>query len=84
MNDLPDHVRKYVARVDAHMPTLASDDDRLAFLKAEECKWLGRYSAFTSNVIAGGPVDPDVDAADYVLTIAELGQRARKFELEAV
>lgn len=83
MSDLAPHVARYIARVDAHLPTLASDDDRHAFLKAEEAKWIGRYTEFSSRVIAGAHVDPDVQAADYVFTIAELGQRARKYELEA-
>jgi hypothetical protein len=77
---LAPHVLRYLARVDAHLPTLADDDARHAFLKAEGGKWLSRYTACTSTVIAGGKVDPDVDATDYVLTIAELGQRARALE----
>lgn len=82
MTALPAHVARYCARVDAHLPTLANDAVRRAFLKGQEERWINLYSAFTTNVIAGGPVDPDLDAADYVLTIAEIGQRARKLELE--
>lgn len=83
MSDLAPHVLRYLRRVDAHLPTLADDDTRREFLKGEEAKWISRYTAFTSNVIAGGKVDPDVNAADYVLTIAELRIRADQYEMEA-
>lgn len=77
---LPPHVARFCARVDAHLPTLPDDDARFAFLKDQEAQWIGRYTAFTSAVIAGGKVDPDINAADYVLTIAELRIRADQYE----
>lgn len=82
MTALPAHVTRYCARVDAHLPTLSDDAARRAFLKNEEQKWINRYSAFTSAVIAGAKVDPDLDAADYLLTLAELRIRLDQLPAE--
>lgn len=79
---LAPHVIRYLTRVDAHLPTLADDVARRAFLKTEESKWIERYSAFSTAVIAGGKVDPDLNAADYILTIAELRIRADQLPAE--
>jgi hypothetical protein len=73
-SDLPDHVSRYLARVDAHLPTL-SIETRREFLSNEAFKWMDRYREFQVRVAHDMPTSPEVDAADFILTIAELDLR---------
>jgi len=69
------HVARYLARLDAHLPTLADDAARRAFLGAEFSKWIDRYECFQSLVDAGDWIDDGTQAADYVITMAEISAR---------
>lgn len=69
------HVARYLDRVDAHLPALADDAERLRFLCRERSKWDARYSAFIADVDAGHHIDPAVTAWDFMATICELDQR---------
>jgi hypothetical protein len=73
--NLPAHVARYVDRVDAHLPTLADDAARAAFLSRELRKWGHRYDAFRADVFAGRPVDTTIHAVDYFTTQSELRTR---------
>jgi hypothetical protein len=75
-SDLAPHVSRYLTRVDAHLPTLACRDDRHDFLLNEAMKWEGRYADFQTRVAHNMPTSPEVDAADFIITIAELDRRA--------
>jgi hypothetical protein len=74
------HIARYLARVDAHLPTLPDDGARVAFLNNEMSKWDARYENFGARVEAGAKVDPDVQAADFIVTIADLRTRANQYQ----
>ncbi len=76
------NTEQYAARVDAHLPTLADDAARRAFLRAEEAKWVGRYEAFQSRILSGLPTFSGETAYDYVLTIAEITGRLALLQKE--
>jgi hypothetical protein len=68
------HVRRYLRRVDAHLPALADDAARAAFLRHQRDVWVTRYEAFQGDVDSRRPTGGE-DACDYVETIAELDRR---------
>ena len=65
----------YMARVEEHLPTVA---DPRAFLKAEEEKWLARYTAWAQRVDLGIASEQDLSqtAFDYIATIDAIRKRA--------
>jgi hypothetical protein len=73
MSRIP-HVERYLARLDAYLPTLPPDERRL-FLLRQAKSWRDAYGAFVARVDAGLPTDPAVHAADYLVTMAEIDQR---------
>jgi hypothetical protein len=75
------HVERYLARLDAYLPTLP-ESERRRFLLSQAKSWRDAYAAFTARVDAGLPTDPAVHAADYVVTIAEIDQRLARIEKE--
>jgi hypothetical protein len=75
------HVERYLARLDAYLPTLPAEERR-PFLLRQAKSWRDAYAAFTARVDAGLPTDPAVHAADYVVTIAEIDQRLGRLEKE--
>jgi hypothetical protein len=76
------HVERYLARLDAYLPTLPIEERRPFLLRQAE-SWRNAYAAFTARVDAGLPTDPAVHAADYMVTMAEIDQRlARLVESE--
>lgn len=72
---LPPHIARYLARVDAHLPTLWCNAVKRGFLLLERDKWLERELDFTERISAGKPVSPEVSAFDYAVTLAELDIR---------
>lgn len=74
------HVARYFHRVDEHLPTLASDEARACFLDNERRKWIERYQDWMHRVDADLPTDPDVVASDFVITIADIESRARRYQ----
>jgi hypothetical protein len=74
INGQPEHVRRYLARVDERLAELPNDACRRGFLGDEIAKWQVRYARFGALVTAGG--DPgDANAFDYIETIAALDRR---------
>jgi hypothetical protein len=71
-------VTRFIARVDAHLPTLADDAARRAFLDLQLEGWERRYARF---VASDGDSEPMIDAADppqaadFLLTITGLAAR---------
>jgi hypothetical protein len=68
---------KFLDRIDAHLPTLASDQTRRAFLAQQFDAWQARYSKFITG--ASEPVtdaNEPPQASDFLLTI--MGLKARR------
>ena len=77
-----DRASRFIARVDAHLPTLANDGDRRAFLDRQLDGWEHRYACFIAtdgaSEFAASRADPP-QAADFLLTI--IGLVARRIAL---
>src|SRR5215469_1501318 len=73
-----DRASRFIARVDAHLPTLANDGDRRAFLDRQLDGWEHRYACFIAtegaSEFATSRADPP-QAADFLLTITSLAAR---------
>jgi hypothetical protein len=73
-----DRASRFIARVDAHLPTLSDDAARRAFLDRHLEGWEQRYARFLATEGAseppGDPADPP-HAADFLLTITALAAR---------
>jgi hypothetical protein len=73
-----DRAGRFIARVDAHLPTLCDDAARRAFLDRQLEGWEHRYARFLATEGASepptGPADPP-QAADFLLTITALAAR---------
>jgi hypothetical protein len=73
-----DRATRFIARVDAHLPTLADDAARRAFLDRQLAGWERRYACF---IATGGDSEPAAasadppQAADFLLTITALAAR---------
>lgn len=73
---------RYIARLDAHLPMLADDDARRAFLRFQRDVWVERYETFMGDVDSQRPTGGEcVD--DYIETIAELNRRIAEHERRA-
>ena len=73
-----DRAGRFIARVDAHLPTLCDDAARRAFLDRQLEGWEHRYARFLATEGASEPVADPVDppqAADYLLAITALAAR---------
>lgn len=68
--ELPRHER-YAKRLDEHLPTLADDKARLAFLDDQHCGFRDRYREFL-RTNGRGTTATDFD---YALTLAEIDIR---------
>lgn len=73
---------RYMARVEAHLPTLPDDTARRAFLKAQRERWANEYQAWALRIDNGTASDQDLSqtAFDYTETLASLGAALGKFE----
>jgi hypothetical protein len=73
-----DRVTRFIARVDAHLPTLKDDIARRDFLDQQLDGWEHRYARFLATEGECEPVrvanDPP-QAADFLLAITELAAR---------
>jgi len=74
----PDRASRFIARVDAHLPTLCDDAARRAFLGRQLEGWEHRYARFLAtegaSEFATDTNDPP-HAADFLLTITALAAR---------
>ena len=70
-----DRVTRFIARVDAYLPTLTDDAARRAFLDGQLEGWEHRYARFVAtqgaSEFAASAGDPP-QAADFLLTITGL------------
>ena len=77
-----DRAARFIARVDAHLSTLADDAARRAFLDRQLEGWERRYARFVAtegeSEPAAVPADPP-QAADFLLTITALAARRDAF-----
>lgn len=69
-------------RLDAHLPTLASDRERVMFLNAQYSKWNYRYCTWQ---VDGDSELPDrefgpITATDFVLLLCEISSRRNALE----
>jgi hypothetical protein len=75
-----DRTHRFIARVDAYLPTLADDAERRAFLDGQLEGWEHRYARFVAtqgaSEFAASAGDPP-HAADFLLTISALATRRR-------
>jgi hypothetical protein len=75
-----DRTRRFIARVDAYLPTLADDAARCAFLDGQLAGWEHRYARFVAtqgaSEFAANAGDPP-QAADFLLTLSALAARRR-------
>ena len=73
-----DRASRFIARVDAHLPTLPDDGERRAFLDRQLDGWEHRYACFIASEgaseFAASRADPP-QAADFLLTITSLAAR---------
>ena len=73
-----DRTARFIARVDAHLPSLQDDAARRRFLDRQLDGWERRYARFVStegeSEFPADAVDPP-QAADFLLTIAEVAAR---------
>lgn len=73
-----DRVTRFIARVDAHLPTLKDDAARRAFLDRQLDGWEHRYAHFLATEGESEPVTTLADppqAADFLLTLTGLASR---------
>ena len=73
-----DRAARFLARVDEHLPLLADDAARRAFVDRLIAGWERRYARFVATGGACEPVAGAADppqAADFLLTIAALAAR---------
>jgi hypothetical protein len=73
-----DRAMRFIARTDAHLPTLPDDAARRIFLDRQLDGWERRYARFVASEgcsePAAVPADPP-QAADFLLTIIGLATR---------
>jgi hypothetical protein len=75
--DATRRARRFLARVEAHLPTLPNGARRRAFLEGQLSGWEHRYARFLASEgrsEPGGGADPP-HAADFLLTITALAAR---------
>lgn len=80
---LPDRAMRFLARLDRHLPTLADQAARRAFLDRQLEGWQQRYARFIATEGESEPVIIPADppqAADFLLTIT--GLMARRSALD--
>ena len=73
-----DRATHFIARVDAHLPTLADDAARRAFLDRQVAGWERRFARFIASDGESEPLTVAADppqAADFLLTITRLAAR---------
>jgi hypothetical protein len=78
-----DRVTRFIARMDAHLPTLPDDAARRIFLDRQLDGWERRYARFVATEGCSEPVAVAADppqAADFLLTI--IGLAARRCALD--
>jgi hypothetical protein len=78
-----DRVTRFIARMDAHLPTLPDDAARRIFLDRQLDGWERRYARFVATEGCFEPVAIAADppqAADFLLTI--IGLAARRCALD--
>jgi hypothetical protein len=77
-----DRTRRFIARIDAHLPRLTDDRARRAFLARQLEGWERRYARFLAtqgaSEFAASTRDPP-HPADFLLTITALAARAAAF-----
>jgi hypothetical protein len=73
-----DRTRRFLARLDAHLPSITDPASRRAFLDRQIDGWEHRYARFIATDGASEPVADPADpplAADFLLTIMGLATR---------
>jgi hypothetical protein len=82
-SEQPERARRFLARLDRHLPTLADQAARRDFLDRQLEGWQRRYARFIATEGESEPIlipaDPP-QAADFLLTI--VGLMARRCALE--
>lgn len=69
---------RYAARLDAHLATFTSDRACVVFLDGEMQKWIARFETFQRQV-ALGIYEGDAQAADFLISMADVAQRRAKY-----
>jgi hypothetical protein len=80
---ITDRVTRFIARMDAHLPTLPDDAARRIFLDRQLDGWERRYARFVATEGGSEPAAVAADppqAADFLLTI--IGLAARRCALD--
>ena len=78
-----DRVTRFIARMDAHLPTLPDDAARRIFLDRQLDGWERRYARFVATEGCSEPAAVSAEppqAADFLLTI--IGLAARRSALD--
>jgi hypothetical protein len=73
-----DRARRFLARLDSHLPIISDRPARCAFLDRQLEGWERRYARFIATQGASEPVADSADppqAADFLLTIVGLAAR---------
>jgi hypothetical protein len=73
-----ERVTRFIARMDAHLPTLPDDAARRIFLDRQLDGWERRYARFVATEGCSEPIAVSADppqAADFLLTIVGLAAR---------
>jgi hypothetical protein len=74
---------RFMARIESHLPTLADDAARVAFLDTQIASWERRYSRFIATEGDSEPVTDKADpptAFDFVGTITALTGRRQRLQ----
>ena len=82
-----DRTNRFIARVDAYLPTVADDAARRVFLDGQLEGWEHRYARFVAtqgaSEFAANAGDPP-QAADFLLTISALAARRSALRREPI
>lgn len=75
---LADRCERYRRRLDEHLATLPSDDDRRRFCDRESAKWIERYETF-QRAVAAGTYEGTATAWDFHITMGDIELRRVKY-----
>ncbi len=81
-SNCPSRTTRYMRRVEAHLPSLADDGARNAFVSREIERWELRYARFISTEGCSNRIGDGIDqpsAFDFTETIAALGAVQAQF-----
>lgn len=80
---MSDRADRYAKRLDGHLVTLASDDDRIKLLKKELDRWIELKAGFEVCLTLPGYDPGDKEIWDFVFPISDINTRLGRLECAA-